>query len=346
MSGPLESEILKGEILNALGSTPNESSLDKIKGLVMSARCDAICQDRSAIQLLVKYLKKFNPNNVEIVDGNLKTEEYQEFVKRWIGSFRRVSEDSTAVAIEELIDTSALGGAMSQGLQSNDQLGKFLGTLMKKLDTIDAKLKEHSDIIAIKTSNIENNQSGNGVVPENQNAPGERDVLGAMLRNIPENLLEKEEKLGQVSNAWEEVQQGERKLELILPEGKRVAKSQLILWMHLGGTVGFYVRTRKWSNARMEHEAKSLARALDLLIDQFGLEITGNINAVETMVRRLGALEVANKSNGSWEVAKYLEEGGDEGVMSTTLDSALKVASRMKKLSKGVNQKGMTPKKE
>jgi len=347
MSGPLESEALKGEILAVLGSTPNDSTLEKVKGLVESSRCNELCQDRSAIQLLVKYLKKFNPNNVGIPDGNLKTEEYQDFVKRWRESFRVVAVDNTAAAIEELIDTSALGGTQSQG---NDQFGKLLGVLMKRFDTIDAKLKEHSDLIGIKTSepahNNETNLSGNGLSPGTPKSPGGTDIVGAMLKNIPQDLLEQEEKTGKVAEAWEEVQQGERKLELILPEGKRVAKNQLVLWMHLGGTVGFYIRTRKWCNARMEHEAKSLARALDLLIDQFGLEIAGNINAVETLVRRLGALEVANKSNGSWEVAKYLEEGGDEGVMSSTLDSALKVASRMKKLSKGVNQKGVTPKKD
>ena len=90
-------------------------------------------------------------------------------------------------------------------------------------------------------------------------------------------------------------------------------------------------------NKRNKYEALSLARGLDLDISALGQEGAARLPSAEVRIRRMIALERATE-DGSWEVAKMLEENF-QGYDADT-NRALKEAIRLKKSMERTPERG------
>lgn len=101
------------------------------------------------------------------------------------------------------------------------------------------------------------------------------------------------------------------KIHLNIPEEERLAPAYLHRILTLHGTMSDYVNQEevfeRKGQARNKYEAISLARSIDLLLNEFGWNRMHKSRAMEVMCRRLFALEVASQEGG-WKVAEALEE--------------------------------------
>ena len=70
-------------------------------------------------------------------------------------------------------------------------------------------------------------------------------------------------------------------------------------------TVKAYVEAQEWKKPRNGIECITLARALDCMIEEFGVRGVLESQAMEVLIRRLGAVSIADGSS-SWEVADEL----------------------------------------
>ena len=62
-----------------------------------------------------------------------------------------------------------------------------------------------------------------------------------------------------------------------------------------------------WAKSRNKREAETLARVLDLAVTEFGTRVLEKSAAFEVLLRRLHALNLADKQ-GNWELACLMEE--------------------------------------
>ena len=101
-------------------------------------------------------------------------------------------------------------------------------------------------------------------------------------------------------------------------------------------TVSAYVGQATFRNGRNRHEARVIARAVDLIFDQFGQDGIEYIDAVEVLVRRLLSVMLADQCD-DWTVSNGIEEQPD-GVMfgpTKVLKDAQRTALTLQKLAAG-----------
>ena len=104
------------------------------------------------------------------------------------------------------------------------------------------------------------------------------------------------------------------------------------------GSFSAFVAQHHFRMPTYEFEASTLARAIDLIADQFSRDGIKHIDAAEVLTRRLIALLVADQAGGNWKVATFMEErpqGSSLPAGSNLLREAHRMASIMQRLSGG-----------
>ena len=89
--------------------------------------------------------------------------------------------------------------------------------------------------------------------------------------------------------------------------------------------------------SRNQHECIMLARSIDLMVDELGLEVIGDLTVTEVLLRRLKAL-LQNTRTGSWEYAIGLEES--PASLLRVSPAAAKETSQRVNISKSASPKG------
>ena len=94
-------------------------------------------------------------------------------------------------------------------------------------------------------------------------------------------------------------------MELMVDE--RITEETLLNIFSTASTVSGYVEAARYSNTRNRKEAKTIARTLDFLLADLGLKEVLKIRASEVLIRRLAAINEAERT-GDWNVASEVEE--------------------------------------
>ena len=94
-------------------------------------------------------------------------------------------------------------------------------------------------------------------------------------------------------------------MELMVEE--RITEETLLNIFSTASTVSGYIEAARYSNARNRKEARAIARTLDFLLADLGLKEVLRIRASEVLIRRLAAINEAERT-GDWNVASEVEE--------------------------------------
>jgi hypothetical protein len=100
--------------------------------------------------------------------------------------------------------------------------------------------------------------------------------------------------------------------------------------IHPFGSFGAWVRHIKFGSTRNERECASWAQALDCLL-------AGHSNvAVDHMIRRLSAVQLADATGGNWTLAEAIEQRApkDSFLSQSTVNGWFRLADRIEKLNK------------
>ncbi len=92
------------------------------------------------------------------------------------------------------------------------------------------------------------------------------------------------------------------------------------IWTNITGTsrsATDFVHKQSWRDVTKMHEALAWARCIDLVADQFGDEAIAQIDAMETALRRLAAVLLADKT-ASWRVAAEVQENPEKWTIAST----------------------------
>ena len=95
-----------------------------------------------------------------------------------------------------------------------------------------------------------------------------------------------------------------RRLQVVVQKGARHAYNNI---MHSASSTSAYVAQRTWKSPERGATARVMARAIDLMVDQFGPDSLESVDAMETIVRHLISLVEADRWGNS-EAASMMEE--------------------------------------
>ena len=97
---------------------------------------------------------------------------------------------------------------------------------------------------------------------------------------------------------------------MVLQRGERELESKNLYRGYVSSAhnvTSFVTGTKRARQVRNQAELENLARAIDLLVSQFGKRVISKVDAVEVILRRMSCVYLADQQE-SWAMARHLEE--------------------------------------
>ena len=311
-----------------VSKAPDEVEL--FKRWILSNECDQYSSAYMALKRVVTVLKNIIPRR-EMPDGNLAEGVFypkrktSELLGKYLNECKRYLLEVEKIEVDDVIrNMSVVDDEYTQTLPNGEEQrvpGQGVYVTAPSVGTSAAEIISNGGRHSTRggdSSNV-NGSSGLGNVQGllqglNNGEPNTVAVgnllneflgTGTSTSSVPGNGRSTEANAAPTRYSWK----GKRELQLMVEEKDCIAKRSINAWLAVNTSVTQYVQGIEWAEKekRSKNEARFLARAIDLAIDDLGRDHVGEMKAMEALVRRLQALVMAHL-DGNWDRATLLEE--------------------------------------